>query len=161
MPRPPGQLGLRKTCWPQAPRLALDQVMSGAAPSRDWDPDPTPIQLRCLPAWLGLLLGRADPAEPQSGLTDGAAGSAGWGWSQLSWALSRSPGREAELGHTHLSSPEDISSLNSELSLLPGKGTQRVSATASQERGSPRVACPPGSLGPGPERHRHARETAS
>lgn len=119
MPRPPGQLGLRKTCWPQAPRLALDQVMSGAAPSRDWDPDPTPIQLCCLPAWLALLLGRADPAEPQSGLTDGAAGSAGWGWSQLSCALSRSPGREAELGHTHLSSPEDISSLNSELSLLP------------------------------------------
>lgn len=116
----------------EAPGTTLDPRMRGPCQSRGRDPHPTPI-----------LYGQ--PPCPWAALTCGATGKPPTGWvrrvglvsSSLGTPRATPRGGRPSPGHTHLSSPEDISSLNSELSLLPGKGTQ------ISERGGLAGAGPP------------------
>lgn len=131
---------------------------AGGPPGRAPPPHAHPVRAASLP--LGRADLRSHGAAPDRLGEEGGAGLQSLGCPPPS----DSPGGRPSPGHTHLSSPEDISSLNSELSLLPGKGTQMSEQGGltgaggwPRRSGATRAAC---SLpGPGPELRGCARGT--
>lgn len=125
--------------------------MRGLLRAWGWDPTPAPPVGPALgPSFLRSR--RAAPAgETREAGPCLELSPAPWGPERLPWE-----GGRPSCGHTHLSSPEDISSLNSELSLLPGKGTQ------INERGSlaPEGPTPEGPVLPAQRVPQEGRGTA-